>query len=113
MSNVEEVAKGRSTDKERGQRRRKLEANERFVSRKKTQKNGCEEGSTCRKQNLKLFRTNYNIFPFNNYILLKNEKQPAQTCNGCEILPIPEKHSVIHIKNMSMLKSGRSSCPNF
>lgn len=53
MSNVKEVAKGRSTDMERGQRRRKLEANERFVSRKKKQKNGCEEGSTCRKQNLK------------------------------------------------------------
>lgn len=33
MSNVKEVAKGRSTDMERGQRR-KLEANERFVSRK-------------------------------------------------------------------------------
>lgn len=35
MSNVKKVAKGRSTDMERGQRRRKLEANERFVSRKK------------------------------------------------------------------------------
>lgn len=53
MSNVKEVAKGRSTDMERGQRRRKLEANERFVSRKKTQKNSCEEGSTCQKKNLK------------------------------------------------------------
>lgn len=38
MSNVKEVAKGRSTDTERGQRRRKLEANERFVSRKKTRR---------------------------------------------------------------------------
>lgn len=35
MSNVREVANGRSTDMERGQKRRKLEANERFASRKK------------------------------------------------------------------------------
>lgn len=34
MTNVREVAKGRSTDMERGQRRRKLEANERLESRK-------------------------------------------------------------------------------
>lgn len=73
----------------------------------------CEEGSTCRKQNLKQFRTNYNIFPFNNYALFKNEKQLAQTCSGSEIPPTPEKHSVIHAKNTSLFKCGRSSCPIF